>query len=249
MNDKMLSNHKIEPTIKYANEAGHLPKYGHFIHGRWEATESGSYYSVIDPSTGAAVAQYCRGTAADIDRAVRSAEQGFRTWMALQPKARSRILYEVSSLLRANRHWLAYLETVDTGKPLKVSLADVDTCARYFEYFAGSADKIFGEVIPASNEHLVYTLREPYGVTGHIIPWNGRIAQAGSGIAPDLAAANSAVVKPDENTCATTLELAALCIKAGMPPGVLNVVTGDGALTGQALVDHSGVKKIAFTGS
>jgi len=249
MNDKMLSNHKIEPTIKYANEAGHLPKYGHFIHGRWEATESGSYYSVIDPSTGAAVAQYCRGTAADIDRAVRSAEQGFRTWMALQPKARSRILYEVSSLLRANRHWLAYLETVDTGKPLKVSLADVDTCARYFEYFAGSADKIFGEVIPASNEHLVYTLREPYGVTGHIIPWNGPITQAGRGIAPALAAGNSAVVKPDENTCATTLELAALCIKAGMPPGVLNVVTGDGALTGQALVDHSGVKKIAFTGS
>ena len=151
--------------------------------------------------------------------------------------------------MRARREPLARLETIDTGKPLAVSLADVETCARYFEYFAGSADKIFGDVIPASNEHLVYTLREPYGVTGHIIPWNGPITQAGRGIAPALAAGNSAVVKPDENTCATTLELAWICLEAGMPDGVLNVVTGDGASTGQALVDHPLVRKIAFTGS
>jgi len=237
------------PTISYAQEGGDLPRYGHFIHGRWENPEEQHCYPVVDPSTGRAVAQFSRGTAADIDRAVASAQEGFRAWMALQPRDRSRILYETASLLRANRQWLAHLETLDTGKPLKVSLADVDTCARYFEYFAGSADKVFGEVIPASNEHLVYTLREPYGVTGHIIPWNGPITQAGRGIAPALAAGNSAVVKPDENTCATTLELAALCIRAGMPPGVLNVVTGDGPTTGQALVDHPGVRKIAFTGS
>ncbi len=237
------------PTISYAQDSDTLPRYGHFIHGRWESPDETHCYPVIDPSTGRPMAEFSRGTAMDVDRAVASAEKGFRAWSALQPKERSRILYDTAALVRANREWLAHLETLDTGKPLKVSLADVDTCARYFEYFAGSADKIFGEVIPASNDQLVYTLREPYGVTGHIIPWNGPITQAGRGIAPALAAGNSAVVKPDENTCATTLELAALCMQAGMPPGVLNVVTGDGRETGQALVDHPGVRKIAFTGS
>lgn len=234
-------------TVMFGAEGAE--NYGHFIGGGWVAPDSGIYYPVMDPSTGTVTGHFAQGNAVDIDKAVHSAQQGFYTWRDLQPKDRARILYETARLIRENSDWLARLETIDTGKPLKVSIADVETCARYFEYFAGSADKIFGDVIPASNDQLVYTLREPYGVTGHIIPWNGPITQAGRGIAPALAAGNSAVVKPDDKTCATTLELAALCIKAGMPPGVLNVVTGDGAVTGQSLVDHPLVRKIAFTGS
>lgn len=240
--------HSIEPTIQLSVSESST-RHGHYIGGEWVHPDSGEYYPVTDPSTGETVGHFARGNAADIDKAVKSAQQGYREWWAFQPKDRSRVLYETARLIRTNRDWLAKLETLDTGKPLKVSLADVETCARYFEYFAGSADKIFGEVIPASNDQLVYTLREPYGVTGHIIPWNGPITQAGRGIAPALAAGNSAVVKPDDKTCSTTLELAALCTRAGMPPGVLNVVTGDGQVTGQALVDHPMVRKIAFTGS
>ncbi len=238
----------LRPTVHLSTHAGEA-KYGHFIGGEWVAPASGDYYPVVDPSTGTIVGNFARGNAEDIDKAVQSAQKGFRAWSALEARDRSRILYETARLIRENSDWLAHLETLDTGKPLKVSVADVETCARYFEYFAGSADKIFGEVIPASNDQLVYTLREPYGVTGHIIPWNGPITQAGRGIAPALAAGNSAVVKPDDKTCATTLELAALCMEAGLPAGVLNVVTGDGAVTGQALVDHALVRKIAFTGS
>jgi acyl-CoA reductase-like NAD-dependent aldehyde dehydrogenase len=248
MSEDILTRKRELPDLLAIGE-GAPRRFGHVIGGRWHAPVDAAYGTTIDPSSGREVACFPRGTAADIDAAVRNAEQGYRRWYALQPKQRSQILTEVARLLRARREPLARLETIDTGKPLAVSLADVETCARYFEYFAGSADKIFGEVIPASNDHLVYTLREPYGVTGHIIPWNGPLTQAGRGIAPALAAGNSAVVKPDENTCATTLELAWICLEAGMPEGVLNVVTGDGPGTGQALVDHPLVRKIAFTGS
>jgi aldehyde dehydrogenase (NAD+) len=224
-------------------------RFAHVIGGQWSAPSVGQYYPVIDPSTGNVIAEFAKGDANDVNKAVESAVHGFQAWWALEPKTRSQLLFEVARLIRVKKEKLARLETVDTGKPLTVSRADVETCARYFEYFAGSADKIFGEVIPASNDHLVYTLREPYGVTAHIIPWNGPITQAGRGIAPALAAGNSVVVKPDENTCSTTLELAWICLEAGMPPGVFNVVTGYGEGAGQALVDHPAVRKIAFTGS
>lgn len=226
-----------------------LERFAHVIGGRWVHPSNGEYFPVIDPSNGKRIAEFAKGNAADVDEAVRSAVLGFQAWWALEPKARSQVLTEVARLIRARKEKLARLESVETGKPLSVSRADVETCARYFEYFAGSADKIFGEVIPASNNHLVYTLREPYGVTAHIIPWNGPITQAGRGIAPALAAGNSVVAKPDENTCSTTLELAWICLEAGVPPGAFNVVTGYGESAGQALVDHPAVRKIAFTGS
>lgn len=248
MTDSILQ-HKLQRPDLLARDSRPLSEYGHIINGRWHAPSTGIYRTTYDPSTGAEVARFAIGSAQDIEAAVNGAQRGFRSWIALQPKQRSQILHRVAQLIRERADALARAETIDTGKPLSVSLADVETCARYFEYFAGSADKIFGEVIPASNAHLVYTLREPYGVTGHIIPWNGPFTQAGRGIAPALAAGNSAVVKPDENTCTTTLELAWICLEAGMPEGVLNVVTGDGAQTGQALVDHPLVRKIAFTGS
>lgn len=224
-------------------------RYDHFISGDWQRPHADHYIDVEDPSSGRIITRCARGDASDIRNAVESAEQGFAQWRALKPLERGRILHRVAELLQENMESLAYLESLDTGKPLWVSRFDVDTCARYFEYFAGVADKILGEVVPATNEHLMYSLREPYGVTGHIIPWNAPITQAGRGAAPALCAGNAAVLKPAEETPITTLELARLCIKAGMPPGVLNVVTGYGPEAGKALVDDPDVRRISFTGS
>ena len=249
MIESNLSRNSLKTNLLSAGLSQPPQRFGHVIDGQWAEPINGRYIASIDPSTGKEIGHFAHGTSADIDRAVASSAEGFQRWWSLQAYQRSRILYEVARLIRSRKEQLAHAETVDTGKPLSVSLADVETCARYFEYFAGSADKVFGEVIPASNSHLLYTLREPYGVTGHIIPWNGPITQAGRGIAPALAAGNSVVVKPDENTCLTTLELAWICLEAGLPRGTFNVVTGPGVDAGQALVDHPEVRKLAFTGS
>ena len=224
-------------------------RYDHIISGEWTRPVSGRYFEGVNPSTGENLGVFARGDAADIDKAVKSAEIGFRKWRALDAFRRGQILYRVAQLLRQHKERLTYLESLDTGKPLTVSANDVEICARYFEYYAGAADKILGEVIPAPGRHLVYTLREPYGVTGHIIPWNGPISQTGRGVAPALAAGNSVIVKPAEQTCITALELALLCTEAGMPPEAFNVITGFGEEAGQMLVQHPGVRKVSFTGS
>lgn len=241
----------IEKYRENLNLLGNDPsaKFGHVIGGEWFVPVDRHYVKSIDPSSGKTLGNFLQGTAADVDIAVKSAELGFREWVALSPKNRSQILLEIARLIRLKSAMLSHIETLQTGKPVHVSKGDVETCARYFEYFAGISDKIFSEVIPASNDHFLYTLREPYGVTAHIIPWNGPITQAGRGIAPALAAGNSAVVKPDEQTSASTLELALICLDAGLPPGALNVITGNGPETGQSLVVHPLVRKIAFTGS
>jgi len=224
-------------------------EYHHFIDGNWFRSSTGESIFVEDPSTGRIIARCARGNADDVGAAVESATRGFAVWRSLQPAERARILNRIAALIRAHSGSLAHLETLDTGKPLSVSRLDVETCARYFEYFAGAADKILGEVIPAINSHLVYSVREPFGVTGHIIPWNGPISQAGRGAAPALCAGNSVVLKPAEQTPITTLELARLCFEAGLPAGVMNVVTGYGPEAGGALVNHTDVRKISFTGS
>lgn len=226
-----------------------LERYDHFIHGESVPPSDGEYIAVENPSTGQALTQCARGSSKDIDLAVQSAQKGFSVWKNLKPLERGRILMAIASKLRSNSERLSYLESLDTGKPLWVAAADVETCARYFEYFAGVADKLLGEVIPTSDQHLVYCVREPFGVTGHIIPWNGPITQAGRGAAPALCAGNSVVMKPAEETPMTTVELAKLCIEAGMPAGVFNVVTGYGREAGNALVKNSGIRKISFTGS
>ena len=225
------------------------PRYDHFIHGEWVPASDGRLLDIEDPSTGQVIAQSARGTAADVQRAVASAEQGLAAWRALAPAERGRVLARIAEQVRRHLDDLSALESLDTGKPTWVARAEVETCARYFEYFAGVADKQLGEVIPASTEHLMYAQREPYGVTAHIIPWNAPLTQAGRGAAPALCAGNAAVLKPAEETPITTLEFARLAVEAGLPPGVLNVVTGLGQEVGAALVSHPGVRKISFTGS
>ena len=223
-------------------------EYQHFIHGDWCAS-TGETIDIENPSTGRVFARSARGRAADVNAAVESAGRGYAVWRAFQPVERGRVLGSIAALIRARSETLAYLETLDTGKPLSVSRGDVETCARYFEYYAGAADKMLGQVIPANGSYLLYSVREPFGVTGHIIPWNAPISMAGRGAAPALCAGNSVVLKPAEETPLSTLELASLCLEAGLPAGTLNVVTGYGDEAGSALVQHPGVRKIAFTGS
>jgi acyl-CoA reductase-like NAD-dependent aldehyde dehydrogenase len=224
-------------------------RYDHLIAGEWVPPHSGGYFDGLDPSTGSRLGSYARGDAADVDHAVVAATAGHAAWWDLDPFRRGQILNRVAGFLRREKKRLAQLESLDVGKPLAFAEKDVETCARYFEYFAGLADKIHGETVPAPGKCLVYTLREPYGVTAQITPWNSPLGQAGRGVAPSLAAGNAVVIKPAEQTCLTTFELALLCLEAGVPPGTFNVVTGFGEEAGQALVDHPGVRQITFTGS
>jgi len=223
--------------------------YLHFIDGKDEMPSGGQMLQVENPSTGEIISSFARGNAEDVDRAVVSAEKGFRVWSGMQPVQRARILHAIALAIRANAPRLVGLEVLDTGKPEWLAASEVETCARYFEYFSGAADKMLGEVVPATNSHLMYSVREPFGVTGHVIPWNAPLSQAGRGSAPALCAGNSVVLKPAEETPMSTVEFARICWEAGLPPGVLNVVTGTGEEAGAALVRHRGVRKLTFTGS
>jgi len=238
-----------QESLQTARDKKHPPRLNHFYDGQWQAPRAARYIDVVDPSTGLAITECARGDAGDIAAAVQSAHRGFNAWGALSPLERARKLARLAILLEENVEYLARMESLETGKPLKVARGDVRTCARYFEFFSGVADKLPGEVLPATNEHFMYSVREPFGVTGHIIPWNGPITQAGRGAAPALCAGNSVVLKPAEQTPGTTLELASLAMEAGFPAGVLNVVTGYGPEAGKALADHPLVRRISFTGS
>lgn len=224
-------------------------RHEHFIGGDWVAPAGGQYFDGLDPSTGEALGRYARGNEADIDRAVRSAQAAQLEWAALDAYRRGQALQRVAQLLRQHRERLAMLDSLDVGKPYGSALADVEVCARYFEFYAGLADKVHGETIPAPGGQLVYTLREPYGVIGQITAWNAPMGQTGRSAAPALAAGNTLVIKPAEQTNLSIFELVALCIEAGLPPGAFNVVTGFGAEAGAALVAHPLVRKVNFTGS
>ncbi len=231
-------------------QAGELrERYEHFIAGQWVKPNSGAYFEGINPSTGEPLGVCARGDALDVDRAVRAADIGFAKWAAFDPFRRGQILTEVARLLRAHKEKIAILDSLDVGKPLGSARNDVEVCARYFEFYAGLADKIHGETIPAPGKNLVYTLREPYGVIGLITAWNAPMGQSGRSVAPALAAGNAIVLKPAEQACLSTFELARLCIEAGVPAEAFNVVTGFGEEAGQALIAHSLVRKVCFTGS
>ncbi len=226
-------------------------RLGHFINGQHVPPSAGTYFATCNPATGEALADVARGGARDVDEAVKSAHRAFMdlSWAGLVNHERGRLLYRLAERLRASVEELARLETLDNGKPLNQSKADVAGAARYFEYYAGVADKIDGRQIPQDAAHIAFTVHEPYGVTGHILPWNSPVAVAARSVAPALAAGNSVVIKPAEETPLSALWLAEKAIEVGFPPGVLNVVTGFGAEAGQSLSAHPLVRKISFTGS
>ncbi|MFT9846075.1 aldehyde dehydrogenase family protein [Aneurinibacillus sp. REN35] len=222
-----------------------------FVNGSWIDSSSQETFATINPATKEELAHIPRGNQEDIHRAVQAARNAFELeeWKTFLPADRGRIMLEVARLIREQKEALANLETSDTGKPLAQATADVEVAARYFEYYAGVADKILGETIPVRADILDFTLREPLGVTAHIVPWNYPIQIAARSLAPAFATGNAAVIKPAEDTPLTALRLAAICEEAGMPNGIVNVVTGYGSEAGAALAAHPDIDHITFTGS
>ena len=217
----------------------HHRKFNHFIAGVWQDPLAGEHFDTVDPSTGEKLASVAQGSAADIDAAVRAARAASASWHALKPHLRARYLYNLARLVQKHSRLLAVLETMDNGKPIRESRdIDIPLVARHFYYHAGWA-QLFDKEFP---EH------EPCGVVGQIIPWNFPLLMLAWKIAPALATGNTVVLKPAEFTPLTALAFAGLCQEAGIPAGVVNIVTGDGS-TGEALVKHPDVDKIAFTGS
>jgi aldehyde dehydrogenase (NAD+) len=226
----------------------------HFIGNRWLASHSGQSIDVVDPSDGKPFARLARGNGADIDLAVRAARAALGDsfegdWGRMTATERGRRLMKLSSAVLEHHDELARLESRTTGKPLKQGRADATALARYFEYYAGAADKLHGETIPYQAGMTVLTLREPHGVTGHIIPWNYPMQIFGRSVGAALAAGNACVVKPAEDACLSLLRVAELAAEAGLPDGALNIVTGVGSEAGAALAAHGGIDHISFTGS
>lgn len=220
-----------------------------FINGESVAPDDGEVFDLIEPETETVSATVAVGGPADVTRAVRSSREAATEWTGLSTTERSRLLYGFAQAIQDETSRLAQLEACDAGKPISAAEDDVESLARYFEYYAGVADKINGETVSAGENYVGYTRREPVGVTGHILPWNFPLLLLGRSVAPSLAAGNTVVVKPAEETPRTAIETAKLAVDAGFPPGVLNVVTGCGGEAGSALAGHDGIDCISFTGS
>jgi betaine-aldehyde dehydrogenase len=226
-------------------------RYQLFIDGKFVDAESGKTFTTPNPATGETLAEVAEADKADIDKAVIAARRAFEgKWSKISARDRGRMLYKLSQLIESKTKELAALETADNGKPIRESqYIDIPSVVENFEYFAGWATKIEGETIPVPGQFFNYTLREPVGVCGQIIPWNFPLLMAAWKLAPALAAGNTVVLKPAEQTPVTILELAKLIQEAGFPDGVVNVVPGYGETAGASLAAHPGIDKIAFTGS
>jgi betaine-aldehyde dehydrogenase len=221
-----------------------------YVDGAFVSAKSGKSFEVFDPSTEQPMATCPAGEAADIDRAAQAARRAFYGgWRTVTAQERGRILFRIAERIRARRAELAELETRNSGKPIAESEYDMDDAATCFEYYGGLATKIHGDVLPVPADALSFTLREPVGVAGQIIPWNYPLLMAAWKLAPALAAGCTSVLKPAEQTPLSVLKLAEDFEEVGIPAGVVNIVTGDGPGAGAPLVAHPDVRKIAFTGS
>ncbi|MBY0371376.1 aldehyde dehydrogenase family protein [bacterium] len=222
------------------------------IQGEWTPALSGKTFTVTNPATEETLATVAEGDKADIDRAVSAARHAFEAgaWSRFSARDRGRLLYRIADLLESRKEAFAELETLNNGKPISETMnADLPLSIDTFRYYAGMADKIHGETIPVTGPYLNYTLREPIGVVGQIIPWNFPLLMAAWKLGPALATGCTVVLKPAEQTPLTALMLGQLLLDAGMPPGVVNIVPGFGPTAGAALAMHRDVDKVAFTGS
>ncbi|MEK8026625.1 aldehyde dehydrogenase family protein [Pseudaquabacterium rugosum] len=227
-----------------------LPARLNLIDGRDLPAASGLTLPVIDPADASALTTLPRSDARDIDAAVAAARSAFAgAWGRTTATERGRVLMRLSAAITAQAEALSELECRDTGKPIAQARADIAACARYFEFYAGAADKLHGETVPYAAGSTVLVLRVPFGVTGHIIPWNYPAQIFGRSVGGALAAGNACVVKPAEDACLTPLRIARLALDAGLPAGALNVVCGLGAEAGAALAGHPGIAHLSFTGS
>ncbi|MCS6946134.1 MAG: aldehyde dehydrogenase family protein, partial [Steroidobacteraceae bacterium] len=258
----MATELRIEPLApRTAGARNFLARgpYGHFIDNEFVPATDGALMPAVNPATGEVLAQIAAGGAADIERAVRAARRALTSgpWPQLLPAQRARLLWRMAELMEEHLDELAELETLDQGKPLWVGrYAEIPGGIEQFRYFAGQSQRIEGTTItpsigyaPPGKQVFAYTRKEPIGVVGAITPWNSPIVLTAMKLAPALAAGCTVVLKPAEDTSLTALRLAELLREAGLPPGVLNVVTGRGETAGAALAAHPDVDKIAFTGS
>ena len=225
-----------------------IPQAHNFIGGVW--LEADAEINVTNPSTKDKITSIARGTAKDIYAAVYAAQTALSgEWGHKTALERGRILLKIGEAVLSHVDSLAKIEAQDVGKPLSQARADALALARYMEFYGGAADKITGETIPYLDGYTVYTLREPHGVTGHIVPWNYPMQIVGRSVGAALAMGNTCVLKPAEEACLTALAFAEIAHKAGLPAGVLNVVTGLGSEAGAALSSHTGIQHMSFTGS
>ncbi len=246
----------VQPDEKVSDFVSRTHKM--LIDGKWLAAASGKTFPTYNPATGEVLTQVAEGDKEDVDRAVKAARAAFETgpWSKVTASERGRLIWKVAELIEENLEELAELETLDNGKPLKVArVADVPLAAELFRYMAGWCTKIEGNTIPLSvpytpgAKYLAYTLREPVGVVGQIIPWNFPLLMAAWKLGPALATGCTVVLKPAEQTPLSCLRLGELIQEAGIPDGVVNIVPGYGETAGAALAAHPGIDKIAFTGS
>ena len=221
-----------------------------FLGGQWRAPEGGGRIAVENPSTGEIIGHIGHATKSDVDDAVQSAEIALSgDWGRMPAAERGRMLMRMSQIVLERAEELAFIESTDVGKPMKQARNDSVALARYLEFYGGAADKLHGTTIPYQDGFTVYTLREPHGVTAHIIPWNYPMQILGRSVGAALAAGNACVLKPAEDASLSSLAFAAIAEEAGLPAGALNVVTGLGSDVGAALSSHRGVHHVSFTGS
>src|SRR5215510_1255142 len=221
-----------------------------FINNEWRDAVGGGTLEVVNPATEEVIAEVASAEQADVDAAVAAARAAFDgPWSKLSARERGRIVWKIGEKLMEKADEIARLETLHNGKPIFESRQiEVPAAAECFQYFAGWADKIHGETIPVKGSFLTYTLREPVGVVAAIVPWNFPLLLTAWKVAPALACGNTVIIKPASQTPLTALALAEVAQEAGLPPGVLNVITGPGSDIGEYLVTHPGIDKIAFTG-
>ena len=221
-----------------------------FINNQWQSAASGNTMEVVNPATEATIATVASAGADDVNAAVAAARAALDgPWSRLSARERGRLVHRIATRVMERADDIARLETLHNGKPISESRQiEVPAAAECFEYFAGWADKVVGETIPVKGNHLTYTLREPVGVVAAIVPWNFPLLLAAWKVAPALACGNTVILKPASQTPLTALALGEIAIEVGLPPGVLNVVTGPGSKVGQAIVEHPGIDKVAFTG-
>ncbi|HWH81893.1 MAG TPA: aldehyde dehydrogenase family protein, partial [Burkholderiaceae bacterium] len=220
------------------------------VGGVWQPSADGRTLALDNPSDGSELARIARGGAADIDAAVAAAQAALDgAWGVLTAAERGRLLGAIGRRVLDNVELLAMLEALDVGKPLKQGRADAVALARYLEFYGGAADKVHGQTLPFQAGYTALTLREPHGVTGHIVPWNYPMQIVGRSVGAALAMGNACVLKPAEEACLTVLAFARIAMESGLPAGALNVVTGLGIEAGAALAAHPGVQHLSFTGS
>ena len=221
-----------------------------FIDGVWQDPNSNNYLPLLNPSSGKEICRIARCSDQDVNLAVSAARHSLDgEWGQFTALERGRILQKIGFLVKDKIDLLSRIESIDVGKPLSQSKADAIALARYLEFYSGAADKIHGETIPYQNGYTVYTLKEPHGVTAHIIPWNYPMQIIGRSVVGALTMGNAVVLKPSEDACLTALAFADICREANLPKGALNVITGYGSETGEILSKHSGINHISFTGS